>query len=72
MVDSARLTCLGEVVNNGGFTATLKVPFGDATRIAAVLLATLPVQDFTVEEVPLEEVLSQIFTSGPGEVAGGA
>ncbi|NPV78711.1 MAG: hypothetical protein HPY52_00325 [Firmicutes bacterium] len=61
----AALGRLGRVVSNGGLSATLKVPFGETTRIASALIASFPVQDFTVEEVPLEDVLSQVFADIP-------
>lgn len=55
--------------------ATFKVPFGEATRVAAELITSFSVKDFTIEEtieeVPLEEPLSQMFAS-LGDTAGAA
>lgn len=60
-----------QLANNGGSVSTLKVPFGEATRVAAQLITSFPVKDFTIEEVPLEEALSQMFTSS-GDAADAA
>ncbi|MCR4426449.1 MAG: ATP-binding cassette domain-containing protein [Firmicutes bacterium] len=65
-VDTCALDRLGEVVSNGGYTATLRIPVSDVTRVSTTMLASLPVQDFTMEEVPLEEIMSEVFVKGTG------
>lgn len=59
-----RLRPLGKVLANGEMTATLEVPRDIVSAKAADLLGRFPVEDVTIEELPVEEVIRQIFTGG--------
>jgi ABC-2 type transport system ATP-binding protein len=48
---------------NGG-QQRIQVPAGDVAVITARLLFDLPVQDLTIEEVPIEDVIEQAFREG--------
>jgi ABC-2 type transport system ATP-binding protein len=48
---------------NGG-QQRIQVPTGDVAAITARLLSDLPVQDLTIEEVPIEDVIEQAFREG--------
>lgn len=59
-----RLGQYGEVVSNEGGLVTLRVPKADTPRVTARLLAELPVTDLTVEDPPIDEVISRVFAQG--------
>lgn len=52
----------GEVRAQQALQAELFVPRKDVTRVAARLLADLPVQDISIEDIPIEEIIGQLFT----------
>jgi ABC-2 type transport system ATP-binding protein len=54
----------GEVVSNEDGLVTLRVPKADTPRVTARLLAELPVTDLTVEDPPIDEVISRVFAQG--------
>ncbi len=57
----------GPCVEHDTLSATLEVPRADAARVAAAVLAELPVADIAIEEMEAEEVIRQIFTQArPG------
>ena len=60
---SADLARFGAVVSEGAGQATLQVRSDDVSGAVGRLLAGLPVADLTVEDPPLEEVLSELFRS---------
>ncbi|WP_309893552.1 ATP-binding cassette domain-containing protein [Archangium sp.] len=60
-VDVARLAALGKVVTHDNATAVLQVPQEAVNTTVSRALSTLPVQDLTVENAPLEEVMSELF-----------
>jgi len=60
---SADLARFGTVVSEGAGQATLQVRSDDVSGAVGRLLAGLPVADLTVEDPPLEEVLSELFRS---------
>jgi ABC-2 type transport system ATP-binding protein len=64
------LAPFGEVVEADGGTATLQVSADQASASVARILAALPVADLTIEDPPLEEVLSELFRSARREPAG--
>ena len=72
----ADLSRFGTVVARDGGQVTLQVSAEDASGAVARILAGLPVVDLTVEDPPLEEVLSELFRAsrreGVGAPAGGA
>ena len=63
-----RLEQYGEVVASEAGVLRLRVPRDRVTATCKALLDRLPVRDFSVEEVPVEEVIRQLFqreSSGP-------
>ncbi|MEY2789049.1 MAG: hypothetical protein RLZZ34_2192, partial [Verrucomicrobiota bacterium] len=58
---SVPLAELGEVLEQSPASARLKVPRESVIATCKVLLDRLPVKDFAVEEVPIEEVIRQVF-----------
>jgi ABC-2 type transport system ATP-binding protein len=51
----------GEIVSKSGMSITLKVPREKVTDICQDILATGNVQDFSVEEEPIEDIIREIF-----------
>jgi len=64
---SADLSHFGKVVAREGAQATLQVSAEDVSGAVARILAGLPVVDLTVEDPPLEEVLSELFRTSQRE-----
>lgn len=52
----------GNVVSYESHKASIQVPRIDTTRVAAELLSTLPVDDISIEEPSLEDVVRELFT----------
>jgi ABC-2 type transport system ATP-binding protein len=61
----------GAVVAADGAQATLQVRADEVAGAVSRLLAALPVADLTVEDPPLEEVMSELFRSSRAEAAAG-
>jgi ABC-2 type transport system ATP-binding protein len=40
----------------------MRIPKADTSRVTAQLLADLPVDDLTVEDPPIEDVIEQVFS----------
>ena len=59
------LASYGAVVSREGDRVTLRVPKADTARITARLLSDLQVEDLTVEDPPIEDVIEQVFAQ-PG------
>ncbi len=59
--DAARLVAFGEIVSSEGGRTRLRVDREAAPRIAAQLLSELSVLDLTVEDPPIEDVISEVF-----------
>ena len=59
----------GEIVETRGPTAKLRVERGRVPAVLSELLSTRQIADVTVDEVPLEEVLTEVFRLGPAEAA---
>jgi ABC-2 type transport system ATP-binding protein len=57
------LARFGQVVSTEPGQATIQVPSDEVSGAVARMLAALPVADLTVEDPPLEEVLSELFRS---------
>lgn len=51
----------GEVVSVSDGRVSLRVPKAETPKVASRLLAELPVNDLTIEEPPIEEVIEQVF-----------
>jgi len=60
-VDRTTLESLGRVVSIDAAGAVLQVPQELVATVVSRALATLPVGDLTVENAPLEEVMSELF-----------
>ena len=60
-VSAAELAIFGKVVSQDTVEAVLQVPQEKVNETVTRVLATLPVQDLTVENAPLEEVMSELF-----------
>ncbi|ATB42952.1 ABC transporter ATP-binding protein [Cystobacter fuscus] len=60
-VDAPDLTALGKVVSHDPLSAVLQVSQEAVNATVSRVLSTLPVMDLTVENAPLEEVMSELF-----------
>ncbi len=61
------LSPYGQVVECSGLRAVIRVPRQTATRAAAQLLGAVDVDDVTIEEPPVEEIVSDLFDRGQVE-----
>jgi len=52
---------IGEIKELSDIAATLYVPRDEAVKRAGQLLSSFNIRDFVVEEMPIEEIISQIF-----------
>jgi ABC-2 type transport system ATP-binding protein len=66
-VPRAQVAELGQVVKHDAAEAVLQVPQSGVNAAVAKALATLPVQDLNVENPPLEEVMSELFSRSRAE-----
>ncbi len=62
-VPATELSRFGTVVAMTPESATLQIAAGEVSAAVGRLLAALPVADLTVEDPPLEEVMSELFRS---------
>ena len=62
--DASKLSQYGEVETLEGCTASLIVQRADLTATVSRLLADLPIQDLTVTDPPIEEVIGRVFQAG--------
>ena len=51
----------GEIESLDGVKATLRVPRGQATDVAARLLSNVQLDDVLIEELPVEDIIRQVF-----------
>jgi ABC-2 type transport system ATP-binding protein len=73
--DPAALAGMGAVRRSEGLVLELGVPRADVARVVAMALARLPVVDVAIEDVPVEEIVADLFAAGAAEAkaaAGGA
>jgi ABC-2 type transport system ATP-binding protein len=63
-MDAAKLAQYGEVETLAGCSASLIVQRADLTAAVSRILADLPVQDLTVTDPPIEEVIGRVFQAG--------
>ncbi|XXF76837.1 ATP-binding cassette domain-containing protein [Myxococcaceae bacterium GXIMD 01537] len=68
-VEAARLEPLGKVVRHEEVTAVLQVPQEAVNATITRALSSLPVVDLTVENAPLEEVMSELFSENKARKA---
>lgn len=57
----AALRNYGEIEAIDGVKATLRVPRGSATEVAAQLLSSVKLDDVLIEEPPVEDIIRQVF-----------
>jgi ABC-2 type transport system ATP-binding protein len=60
-IDEARLNGVAEIVEKSELSLKLKVKRDRVTSACKQLLDTLPVQDIDIQEVPIEDIIRQIF-----------
>jgi ABC-2 type transport system ATP-binding protein len=63
-VETRDLEAIGKVVKKDDAEAVLQVPQAEVSATLSRALASLPVRDLTVEDPPLEEVMSEVFERG--------
>lgn len=61
-VSKEQVSALGKVTKHEAAESVLQIPHDEVNTIVARALATLPVQDLNVENPPLEEVMSELFS----------
>jgi ABC-2 type transport system ATP-binding protein len=66
--NSVDLSRYAEVVSRDGSRVTLRVPKAQTSEVTARLLTDLQVDDLTVEDPPIEDVIEQVFAT-PKEAA---
>ena len=72
-VPEAELARFGAIVSSGAGQAVVQVAAADVSGAVGRILAALPVTDLTVEDPPLEEVMSELFRNSrpaPGGATG--
>jgi len=57
------LSRYGEVLTKDGARVTLRVPKAKTSQVTASLLSDLQVDDLTVEDTPIDDVIDSVFTS---------
>jgi ABC-2 type transport system ATP-binding protein len=62
-VPAPELSRFGTLISSHGSHAVIHVAAGDVSGAVGRILAALPVADLTVEDPPLEEVMSELFRS---------
>src|SRR5581483_3273822 len=62
-VAKSELETFGRIVNYSSTKATVQVPRADTTRVAAALLTKLPIEDVSIVEPSLDDVMRDLFTS---------
>jgi ABC-2 type transport system ATP-binding protein len=60
-VEAGRLSGFGEVKEHATFTATLQVPRSEVKERSKAILDQLPVVDFNIEDVPVEEGIALLY-----------
>lgn len=60
-VAASEVGTYGSITEQSSRSATVRVPRKEATARTAAILAALPVDDITIEEEPIDDVIRQIF-----------
>ncbi len=68
-VSPSVLKPFGHVLAANGVKVSIQVPRGTTSRVAARLLQEFAVDDLTIEEPPLEEIIQHVFTGGIREAS---
>ncbi|GIV96575.1 MAG: ABC transporter [Herpetosiphonaceae bacterium] len=63
-IDEIDLAALGQVERYEGLKVTIRVPRHSTTAVAARALARLPIADLTIEDPPIEKIISEVFHQG--------
>ena len=66
-VDGYAFDRLGQVISHEGRKITLRVGKEEAPAVTSRLLADLAVQDLTIQDPPIEDVIRQVFAGGSVE-----
>jgi len=61
------LSGYGEVLEQDGSRVTLRIPKADAARLTARMLSELAVEDLTVEDPPIDDVIEDVFSQSAPE-----
>ena len=68
MVDApADLSAYGRILETDDERLLVQVPRADAADVATRLLRDLPVADLTIEDPPIDDVIEQVFATGPAD-----
>lgn len=59
------LTTFGEVASNGDGQVTLRVPKGETAKVVARLMSQMQVDDLSITDPPVTEVVRYIYTEKP-------
>jgi ABC-2 type transport system ATP-binding protein len=65
------LTAYGDVLSQEGSRVVLRVAKADTSRVTARLLAEQAVEDLTVEDPPIEDVIETVFAVEPNQESAG-
>lgn len=68
-LDSGRVEGFGKLVSHDEGGTVIEVPRGDTARVAARVLAELPVEDVAIEEVEFDEVIRALFSREEAHVS---
>lgn len=60
-VDRKKLETLGKIKEFDGIHASLNIPREEIAKAAGKLLSRFPVEDLNIEELPIEDIIRQIF-----------
>jgi ABC-2 type transport system ATP-binding protein len=60
-VSQGTLAAFGKVKEHGVFTATLEVPRAELKELSKAILDQLPVVDFNIEDIPVEEGIALLY-----------
>ncbi len=63
-VSAGDLARFGEVKSCEGLTATIEIDREQVREVSQVILATLPVVDFTMADIPIEEGIALLYQKG--------
>jgi len=63
-MDGQDCSHLGQVMSAAGRKVTLRIPKDQTAAATTRVLAELPVLDLTIQDPPIEDVISQVFASG--------
>jgi ABC-2 type transport system ATP-binding protein len=68
-VSPADLAVFGQVREHAEFSATLQVPRSEVKERSKAILDQLPVVDFNIEDIPVEEGIALLYQRETAQVA---